>query len=166
MFVGILAVVGTVISVTVSLVLSITEVIQLTQLILSLSAAVMSLFTAVHLCRLRRSSDTNTSSSQHSVLLDLLLLASVTSVVAMASFDAVAAHHARQQTTLVVSVMVIVQSVLQTGTVAVGLRRHHRRVWTRSRCSWHQTVALLMECNVAMWSVSYTHLTLPTILRV
>jgi len=149
-FVGILAVVGTVISVTVSLVLSVNDVIQLTQLVLSLSASVTSLVAAVHLCRLCQRSNTN-SISQHSVLLDLLLLTSVTSVVAVASFDAVAAHHARHQTTLVVSVVVVVQTVLQTGTVAVGLRRQHHRVWSRSRCSWRQTVALLMACNVAMW---------------
>jgi len=151
-FVGILAVVGSVISVTVSLVLSAVDVIQLTQLVLSLSASLTSLVTAVQLCRLRRCSDTNYT-SQRSVLLDLLLLTSVTSVVAMASFDAVAAHHARQQTTLVVSVVVVAQTVLQTGTVAVGLRRQHYRVWSTSTCSWRQSLALLMACNVSMWLI-------------
>ena len=153
MFVGILAVVSTVISVTVSLVLSVGDVIQLTQLVLSSLASVMSVITAVHLCRLRHSSHGADSDSQHDVLLDLLLLTSVTSVVAMASFDAVAAHHAGHQTTLVVSVVVVGQTVLQTGTVAVALRRHHGRVWSVSRCSWRQTVALLMACNMAMWLI-------------
>jgi len=146
-FVGILAVVGTVISITVSLMLSVIDIIQLTQLVLSISASLMSLVIAAQLCRRSH------SSSQHSVLLDLLLLISVTSVVAMACLDAVAAHHTAHQTTLVVSVAVIVQSVLQTGSVAVALRRQHGRVCSTSRCSWRQTVALLIACNVALWLI-------------
>jgi len=71
----------------------------------------------------------------------------------MASFDAVAAQHAREQTTLVVSVAIVAQTVLQTGTVAVGLRRQHCRVWSTSRCSWRQSLALLVACNVSMWLI-------------
>jgi len=145
-FVGILALVATVISVTVSLLLSIIAVIELAQLALSLAACLASLVTAtVHLRRCV------SSHAPRNVLLDLLLLTSVTSVLAMASFDAVAAHHAGHQTSLVVSVVVVVQSVLQTGTVAVAMRR---RVSSRTKlCSWRQTVALLMACNAAMWLI-------------
>lgn len=143
MFVGILAVVGTVISVTVSLVLSVGDVIQLTQLVLSLAAALTSLLAAVHVCgrRAARRADTG-------LVVDLLLVVSLAGVIAMACFDAMAAHDAGQRTTVVVSVVVVCQSVLQTGVVAVAGRR---RQSSSRLCSWRQTVALLMACNVAMW---------------
>jgi len=156
-FVGIIAVVLTVISVSVALVLSSNYIVQLTQLVLSLSASLTCLVKAVQLCRLRGPRRPAANHQHGSLLLDLLLVSSVTGVVAMASLDAVAAHDAGHQTTLahpqstldltlVVSVVVIAQSVLQTGTVAVGLRRQHRPVWS---CSWRQSLALLVACNAS-----------------
>jgi len=145
-FVGILALVGTVVSVTVSLVLSIIDVIQLTQLVLSLAACLTSLMTLVHVCGRR----TAAAGPPRAALVDLLLLASLAGVVAMASFDALAAHDERQRTSVVVSVVVVAQSVFQTGVMAVAVRRRVSSTTSRA-CSWRQTVALLAACTVSMW---------------
>ena len=146
-FVGILALVGTVVSVTVSLVLSIIDVIQLTQLVLSLAACLTSLMTLVHVCGRR----TAAAAPPRAALVDLLLLASLAGVVALASFDALAAHDERQRTSVVVSVVVVAQSVFQTGVVAVAVRRRVPSTTPSRACSWRQTVALLAACTVSMW---------------
>ena len=159
-FVGIIALVLTVISVSVSLVLSSNHIVQLTQLVLSVSASLTCVVTAVQLCRLRGPRRRPAATSrQHggSILLDVLLLSSVAGVVATACLDAVAAHDAALEqprttvdVTLVVSVVVIVQSVLQTSTVAVALRRQPRPVWSSG---WRQSLALLVACNVSQWLI-------------
>ena len=135
MFVGILIVVSTFVTVSVSLVLDLPHLIQLTQFILSLVAALASFITCLHACRRRAR-----GRADH-VVLDVLLVGSASGVIAMSSVDALVGR--RTTGGVLLSVLVVVQSLVQTGSVAAALRSRTGRLL-------RQTVALLMACTVAM----------------
>jgi len=145
-FVGLLLLVGTLVSCTVSLVLAVTDVIQLTQLVLSLAAAVTSLVTCCVHVRAQGRADRQAGC----VLMDTLLVVSVAGVMALGSVDALAS--AGHWLAAGVSVAVVGQSALQTGVLAAALHRGTRT--TRSVST--SPAALRLVANYSFASVIRT----------